>query len=185
MTVVAILLAGGHGTRFGGDKLLHPLPNGESVGVASAQKLITVFEHCTAVVRETDTTLQQALSKLGCQIVTQPQSDAGIGDNLALGVAASQDANGWVIALADMPWIQMDTLRQIRQSVEANTPITAPVFNNQRGHPVGFNQCFREQLLALHGDSGAKSILKNQKVTLLPVDDVGILKDVDRQEDLL
>lgn len=185
MNIVAILLAAGHGTRFGGDKLLHPLPNGEPIGIASARKLITVFEHCIVIVRETDQALQQALSSLNCQVVTQSKPDAGMGDNLALGVAASQNADGWVIALGDMPWVQIDTFEQIHQNVENGALITAPTFNNQRGHPVGFNQCFGQQLLALQGDSGAKSILKNYDIQLLPVDDAGVLRDVDSKADLI
>ncbi|WP_353573106.1 nucleotidyltransferase family protein [Candidatus Albibeggiatoa sp. nov. BB20] len=185
MNIVGILLAAGHGTRFGGDKLLHPLPNGEVIGLASARKLIPVFENNIAIVRESDTQLCEQLTQLDFQIITQTKL-AGMGDNLALGVAACQDADGWVIALGDMPWVQVDTLHLIRRSLENGAFITAPSFNGQRGHPVGFNQCFRKQLTTLHGDSGARSLLKNhaEQLQLLPVNDAGILRDVDRKKDL-
>ena len=35
--IVGILLAAGAGTRFGGGKLLHPLPDGVPMGVASVR----------------------------------------------------------------------------------------------------------------------------------------------------
>jgi molybdenum cofactor cytidylyltransferase len=186
MNITSILLAAGHSSRFGGNKLLYPLPNGEPIGIASACKLIQVFTNNIAVVRETDKQLCEQLTQLGFQIAMQTNPNAGMGDNLALGIKTSLNANAWVIALADMPWIQMKTLNLIRQSLENAALISAPTFNQQRGHPVGFNQIFLKQLLALKGDSGAKSLLKNHaaQVQLVPVDDAGILQDVDKRLDL-
>jgi CTP:molybdopterin cytidylyltransferase MocA len=42
--VVAILLAAGSATRFGADKLLHPLLHGVPIAVQSARHLRAVFE---------------------------------------------------------------------------------------------------------------------------------------------
>lgn len=184
MNITAILLAAGQSSRFGGDKLLYPLPNGELIAVASARKLKAVFEHCIAVVRETDKPLQQLLFQLDYHIVTQSNLHAGMGDNVALAVAACQHADAWVIALADMPWIQVETLQLIHTSLQNGASITAPSFNHQRGHPVGFNYYFRDSLLALHGDKGAKALLSKHNIQLLSVNDAGVLYDVDRKEDL-
>jgi molybdenum cofactor cytidylyltransferase len=138
-------------------------------------------------VRESDVLLAEKLAQLGLQIITQNELDAGMGDNIALAVQASQEADAWVIALADMPWIQIDTLYLVRHTIENSALIAAPIFNGKRGHPVGFNHFFREQLLTLNGDNGAKSLLKNHvaQLQLLSVNDAGILRDVDRREDCL
>ena len=54
----------------------------------------------------------------------------------------------------------------------------------QRGHPVGFGIEHRDALLALDGDTGAKSLLMSQHVTRVDVGDPGILRDVDTPDDL-
>lgn len=109
-----------------------------------------------------------------------------MGNSLALAINASDDADGWLIALADMPWIKIETLSLVITSLHKGAKISAPQFAGQRGHPVGFSSTYRDQLLALQGDTGARSILSThaEDVELVAVDDAGILRDIDRQEDL-
>ena len=45
-----LLLAAGASSRFGGQKLLHKLPDGESIIKKSATTLIQVLPECSAVV---------------------------------------------------------------------------------------------------------------------------------------
>ena len=45
------------------------------------------------------------------QVVVCQNADTGMGASLAAGVAASRDARGWLIVLADMPAIQLSTLQ--------------------------------------------------------------------------
>jgi molybdenum cofactor cytidylyltransferase len=185
--MTGVLLAAGHGTRFGGDKLTHILPNGTMLGVLAARKLATVLDSCVAVVRAQDAELHAALRHLGYHLRIQPNPDAGLGNSLALGVKASPQAAGWIITLADMPWLELDTLRQVANRLSAGAAIVAPTVNGQRGHPVGFARRFFAELSVLDGDSGAKHLLQAhaQDLSLLPVNDTGILRDVDRIRDLM
>ncbi len=185
MNITGILLAAGNGTRFGGNKLNHLLPNQKSIGLNSAQKLAHTLDHCVAVVREQDVPFHSDLMQLGFQIVIQTRPDAGMGDSLALAIRASKQADAWLIALADMPWIKIETLQLLIHQLHHGALVTAPEYKGQRGHPVGFNHYFREQLLTLQGDTGAKHLLKNNIVEIVTVNDAGILRDIDRLEDIL
>ena len=65
--------------------------------------------------------------------------------------------------------------------------MVAPIYNKQRGHPVGFNQCYKNELLALNKDTGARQVIKNHlsQLELVPVNDAGVVMDVDHASDVL
>ena len=65
---VAILLAAGAGTRFGGDKLLHPLEDGVAIAAHAARNLLAVTPDVIAVVRWGDFPLYDMLEQEGCQV---------------------------------------------------------------------------------------------------------------------
>jgi len=97
------------------------------------------------------------------------------------------DARGWVVALADMPGIQVETLRQVAAALHDGALIAAPHFHGRRGHPVGFSAKLGDALMMLQGDQGAKSVLRThaQSLTRIDCEDPGILWDIDHPEDLL
>jgi len=184
--VVGILLAAGAGRRFGTDKLLQPLPGGEPMGVAAARNLVAAVGAGVAVVRAADSALAAALERTGLRVVVNPRTDAGIGGSLATGVAATPDADGWLIALADMPWVEPATIAAVAAALAGGAALVAPAHEGRRGHPVGFATRWRKELLALTGDRGARDVLAAHpdELVLLPTDDAGVLRDVDRVADL-
>lgn len=191
MKVVGILLAAGFSTRFGTNKLLAPLPGGAAEGgapvaVASARHLAEALPESVAVVRPRAQKVAQLLREAGCRTVVCKNAAQGMGTSLAAGVRAAGDADGWVVALADMPFVRAETIRRIAMALEEGAAIAAPAFGGERGHPVGFARRFRDDLLALTGDEGARQILKAypECVTLYESDDRGVLRDIDVPGDL-
>ncbi|MEK8089556.1 nucleotidyltransferase family protein [Thermithiobacillus plumbiphilus] len=184
--ITGILLAAGLSRRFGSDKRLHQLPDGRPLALAAAITLQAGMDQTLAVLRPEDAPLSQMLVDAGLQPVFCPQATLGMGASIACGVRASPDAGGWLIALADMPFIQPDTIRLIAESLRQGAPLVAPLYQGRRGHPVGFGPRFRKDLLALDGDSGARAILQAHPELLrtLAVDDPGILRDIDAPADL-
>ena len=105
----------------------------------------------------------------------------------ALTQAALRDhpqAQGLVVMLADLPFIQPSSIVAVAQALRAGADIAAPSFQGERGHPVGFSARHFAALAALDGDDGAKPLLKAHAVTLVPVNDSGVLHDVDTPEAL-
>lgn len=181
-----ILLASGSGVRFGSQKLLHRLPSGEFLGTRSAKNLSAALPDSIAVVREQDTSLTDTLIELGYQIVVNPEPEAGMGGSLARAIRATSDAPGWIVALADMPWICPATIEQVVQKLKSGSSIVAPVYQDQRGHPVGFGPQWGAELSRLSGDQGARNILHRyaEQLELIKVDDAGVICDVDHPSDL-
>lgn len=185
-SAVAILLAAGAGTRFGGGKLLHPLEDGAAIAAHAARNLAAAGLPVTAVVRPGDFPLAELLEQEGCYVTICPDADRGMGVSLAHGVTAARDAGGWIVALADMPRIRPATIARVAQALAAGADIAAPAYQGDRGHPVGFSRRFLHELQAMTGDSGARALVQRNQalVRLIDVDDPGVLFDIDRRADL-
>jgi len=183
--IAGILLAAGAGTRFGGDKLLFPLPDGTPIGVKAARSLLSGVDHGIAVVRPDDRLLAQLLEAEGLRIAFCPDPDAGMGTSLAFGISIAQDADGWLIALGDMPFIRHDTIRSVASLLQSGAPIAAPQHLGRRGHPVGFAREFFCDLTQLGGDQGAHPLLAAHaaRIHMFECEDPGIFADIDTRSD--
>ncbi len=187
MSVVAILLAAGSATRFGSDKLLHRLPHAVPMALQAARHLKIVFEDdVLAVVRPESKVLAELLREEGCKVVVCENAAEGMGASLACAARAAVDAEGFVVALADMPFIRSSTIAAVRDALAAGAPLVAPYFRARRGHPVGIAAKFRQELEALRGDEGARKVIAANEAELLkiPVGDPGVLRDIDTPQDL-
>lgn len=177
----ALLLAAGQSTRFGSQKLLHPLPNGVPIGVQAARNLKAVFAKVVAVISPENEALRALLEAEGFEVVINNVARQGMGTSLALGVASTAKAQGWIIALGDMPFIGSNTLQALGLGLEQGAAIIAPFYRGQRGHPVGFGAALGAELMALQGDKGAGGIIQRESARLmrLEVKDAGVLWDID------
>ena len=190
MSIVGLLLAAGSATRFGSDKLQHALPHGVSIAVQSARHLKSEVARVVAVVRPGSDELSKALKSEGCEIAVCENAAEGMGASLACAarVAAQLEPNadGYLIALADMPFLRRTTIGAVRDALAGGAPLVAPYFRARRGHPVGLGREFFQDLLALQGDEGAKHLLAahEKQMVKIPVGDPGALRDIDRPEDL-
>lgn len=184
--IIGILLAAGFSRRFGGDKRLQPLADGRPMAAAAASNLLAACGRVIAVVRPEDKRLADVLDEVGCTVVSAEDAALGMGHSLAAGVAASGDAAGWLIALADMPRIEAASYRAVLAALQGGAAIARPHYRGQSGHPVGFAAMWRADLLGLQGDAGARAILQSApgRVVACPVDDAGVLFDIDTPRDL-
>jgi molybdenum cofactor cytidylyltransferase len=186
--ITGILLAGGRGTRFDPsgrrDKLRQALPGGEAVAVAAARNMLAVLPTVIAVVRHDNQELALALRQAGCTVSPCNDSGQGMAASLVHGLKQAKDAAGWIIALADMPYVAGTTISALRDALADGAGIAAPVWNGKRGNPVGFGRRHLDALLQLRGDEGARSLLKSCPVAEVPVNDSGIRRDIDTPDDL-
>ncbi len=187
LRVAGILLAAGQGARFGGHKLRVPLADGTPLAMAAARSLRAALDdEVLVVVRPEDRLLAERFAEDGFHTVVNERAAHGMGTSLACGVRAAAGADGWLIALADMPAIRAATIRQVAVAVAQGAALAAPFHAGRRGHPVGFGSSLRDELLALDGDRGANGLLSRYSTRLMriEVDDPGILFDVDTPADL-
>jgi molybdenum cofactor cytidylyltransferase len=189
--IVGVLLAAGIGQRFDPTgarlKLLAPFPADSDAGVpiaaAAARSLRAAVAEVVAVVRPATSDAQRRLHLLlaaeGCRLVVCESAGEGMGASLACGVRAAADADGWIVALADMPAVQPSTIDAIAAALMRGAETAAPFFDGRRGHPVGFSRACGAELLALSGDHGARGVLQTHRLLPVDVDDPGCLFDID------
>lgn len=183
----AIVLAAGQGTRFGGGKLLAAL-NGRPLIASALRTALAAPVRQVFVAVGDDPDLRRAVAQESERLVLVPVADAAEGMGASLRTAAAQvpgDTTGVFVFLGDMPAIAPATTTILAQALDGPDHIVAPSFEGRRGHPVLFGADWLPALRALSGDEGARAILQTaQRLTLVAVEDPGVLLDVDRPEDL-
>ncbi|MDR9876490.1 nucleotidyltransferase family protein [Pseudomonas allii] len=186
MSITAIVLAAGQGSRFRAeaeadqDKLLADCVGLDGVVRPVIEQVLKNLPSAVAdrwVVTSADSTEVIRLAEAyGCKVLLL--RSAGMGDSIAAGVAASASANGWLVVLGDMPFIQSSSIERVIAGLEEGG-ISVPVQDGQYGHPVGFGRVFGARLMALNGERGAKSLFAQAAVCEVVVEDPGVLWDVD------
>jgi molybdenum cofactor cytidylyltransferase len=186
LKIVGLLLAAGSATRFGSDKLRHALPHGVAIAVQAARHLKAELDQVIAVVRPDSGELAEALRQEGCEVVVCENAADGMGASLACAAREAGEADGYLVALGDMPFVRRTTIAAVRDALAAGAPLVAPYFRARRGHPVALAKVFYRDLLALRGDAGAKKILAENERALvkIPVGDPGVIRDIDTPGDL-
>ncbi|MCP4409627.1 MAG: nucleotidyltransferase family protein [Gammaproteobacteria bacterium] len=182
-TIVGILLAAGQSTRFGSNKLLHQLNDGTPMVLASAWRLNTVLTATLAVVDDINNEVAKLLTQEGVQVIENPLARLGMGTSIACGVTNKPDAQGWVIALADMPYIPETVIQAVVTGLQQGSDIITPVYKNFRGHPVGFSARHAQALMQLRTDEGARSIIQanSNSLELIETAEKGVIVDIDTQ----
>ncbi len=188
--ITCVLLAAGRGERFGGKKLLATLPDGRTVIGATVDNILPTGLPIVLVIRA-DADLQAKVDALrsahpALTVVTNTAADSGMASSIACGIAASKIAAGWLIALADMPYVKTTTYSAVSEAVVSASSIAQPTMNAKRGQPVGFGRDYGKALLTITGDVGARGVIAAHpdRVSLVGVDDPGIFQDIDTPDDL-
>ncbi|SDL50419.1 molybdenum cofactor cytidylyltransferase [Pseudomonas libanensis] len=182
--VAAIVLAAGQGSRFRAeagadqDKLLAACVGLDGVSRPVIEQVLRNLPE-RVVTRWLVTSpgrgeVIRLAEAYGCQVVLLDSS--GMGDSIAAAIKASGAADGWLVVLGDMPFIQSSSIERVIASMEG---ITVPVSAGQYGHPVAFDHTFGPALMALSGDRGARPLFAQTQVREVQVDDPGVLWDVD------
>jgi molybdenum cofactor cytidylyltransferase len=176
-----VLLAAGAGSRFGGGKLLAPLPDGTPLGLASLRNLLACGLPVTAVVRPEDEELANLLSAGGARVIRCPDAWQGMAHSLICAIRATPDAAGWVVALGDMPRVKPATIAAVAAALQSDAAIVIPFHRGERGNPIAIGRAYRDELLQLSGDVGARALFQRHasKLSRIEVDDPGVLADVD------
>jgi molybdenum cofactor cytidylyltransferase len=186
LNCVGLLLAAGAGKRFGADKLRHSLPHGVPIAVQAARNLRAQLTRVVAVVRPGAEDTGRALAAEGCELVVCEHAEEGMGASLACAARTAGRADGYLVCLADMPFVRPSSIAAVREALARGATLAAPYFRTRRGHPVGLSGCFYEALVSLRGDEGARSLLSENESSLvrIPVGDPGVVRDIDTPDDL-
>jgi molybdenum cofactor cytidylyltransferase len=185
---VILLLAAGASTRMRGtDKLLEEVGGQpllaerlETALATGAEVIVTLPPRAIAPGR------WAAVEGRGATLVEVPDPGSDMAESLKAGIAAlPPDAPGVMILLADMPEITGTDLLTILNAFDGETILRGSAEDGTPGHPVLFPARDFATLALLHGDQGAREVLKaeraRQRLIALPARHA--LTDLDTPED--
>ncbi len=184
----AIILAAGKSSRMdGANKLLLPFQGKTIIEQVVDNITSSGISEVVVVTGWEREAVEKRLRSYPVKIIANSEFNSGMSSSLRKGVAAcSVETGGILICLGDMPLISVDILRKLIDtfSAQSGKSIIVPVHEKRWGKPVIFPNTFRNQLLSISGDQGARSILKthSDSITELPVSNPGVLVDVDNLE---
>jgi molybdenum cofactor cytidylyltransferase len=181
-TTVAVVLAGGAGTRYEGPtpKLLAPLPGGATVlgrAVAAAVEAdVGRVLVVTGAVADVDLPPE-------VRLVANPRWAEGQATSLRTAVAWATDAgaDALVVGLGDQPGLSPAAWRAV--AAATTTPLAVATYAGRRGHPVRLGAEVWDQLPAT-GDVGAREVLRAHADLVVEVPCPGDPTDVDTVADL-
>jgi molybdenum cofactor cytidylyltransferase len=187
MMVAGLILAGGQGKRVGGVKplLVHE-------GATLLERVVQNFRVATldpliVVLGFEARRVIQRIPLGGLKVVINPQPSLGISSSIQRGLAhISPRCKAVMVALGDMPLVTTETVNLlVAEFNKGKKGIVVPVHGNQQGHPVIFDVKYLDDLLALRGDKGAKSVLEAhpKDIQEVKVDSDEVLIDIDTHED--
>ena len=106
---------------------------------------------------------------------------------IKLGIRESRpDTDAYMFLLGDQPFLDPATINTLID-FHARDPqaIIVPVYNGKRGNPVIFPSLFRNDLLAIEGDTGGRAVIEKmrERVKLVAIENSIANIDIDTQED--
>lgn len=117
-------------------------------------------------------------------IVENEEYKNGIASSIKAGLSAANEFYDYYgFCNGDKPFIKSTTVEKLLFYIQENKPkILIPIFQERPGHPTFFKQEFLFSFYNLKGDTGGKKIIDKfpNSVTYLPVDDEGIILDMDK-----
>ena len=189
MSVAALILAAGRGTRFGEEpKLLASLEGKPLVRHAADAALASSARPVILVVGSRAAAVRAACSGVAVEVVLNSAFADGLSTSLRAGFAAlPAQIEGALILLGDMPRIGAALLDRLVSAwgQAGRPPALVPTYGGRRGNPVLLSRVLAPEIAALSGDEGAGRLLRGRAdVVEFPVDDEAVATDVDTPEAL-
>ena len=190
--LTALVLAGGAGRRFGGDKLTQPFRGGVLLDGALRAAFESPVEEVIVVTGSDPKVAPAAEAFSLCrgeaarlQLVHACDWSEGLSASLRAGLAAIAPGRwGAFVFLGDMPDIPAGLPDQLAAAFGPSAAAAAPVLDGESGHPALLGSELFAAAMRLTGDRGARPLMEAQgaRFVRVPVQDRGVLFDVDTRQ---
>jgi len=110
------------------------------------------------------------------QVVINPNYRLGQLSSLQTAIHSVRNSPGMLVAPVDHPCISRDVVEAL---LRHDAPVVIPTHGGRRGHPVIFSAALFAELLEAPLDQGARAVVRRYQALEVPVDDPGVLADID------
>ena len=186
MSCAILLPAAGASSRMrGGDKLLEQVAGAPVLSVM-ARRAISVSPHVAVTLRPADDARRTALAALPVTVLEVPDAAEGMAASLRIGAgwAIALQVSAMMIALPDMPDITADDMRALieKHSENPQSALRAATASGAAGHPTILPAQLFPAMTALHGDTGARDLLRADPPRLHRLSGLRAVTDLDTPE---
>jgi molybdenum cofactor cytidylyltransferase len=185
--ISAIILAAGESKRMGESKLLLKWRDESIFEQTVDNYLASAVNEVNVILGDHAGELEKLIGDRSVTVAINPAYTKGMSTSIITGInTMSPRTQGIMLALADQPSINSETIgRLIQVFLLKKKGIIVPAYHGKRGNPVIFDIKYRNELLALKGDVGGREIVQRcyNDVQEVPVEDRGVLVDIDTPED--
>jgi molybdenum cofactor cytidylyltransferase len=182
-----VILAAGSSSRLGFPKQLLKL-NDRSFIVHAVQEASKVSDHIVVVLGANEDALRRELIEYPVRISSNPEWQDGMSSSIHIGLKTVLSefpaTQAVILMVCDQPYVNAELLREmITDYGNSGKPIVACAYKEVAGTPSLFDKKLFPELLALSGQSGARSVISKNKdlVSTVPFP-LGYL-DIDTKED--
>jgi molybdenum cofactor cytidylyltransferase len=186
--VACVVLAAGAATRMGRLKQLMPYRDRVLVQHTVEQAVQAGFEPILVVVGAQAEAVQAALAAEPVEIVRNSDWQSGMGSSLSIAARKLQESGNDVAALAvllsDQPLVSASHLRAMRKDLySSNVSAIAAEYDGALGVPAIFKRSLLPRLAALEPAAGARHLLRDSGISVIPFPLPEAALDVDTPED--
>lgn len=185
--IAGLILSGGASRRMGSPKALLPIYNETFIDRLTAvlggacSPMIAVLGHSAREIQAGMRTTDRV------RLVINPEPERGMLSSLQCGLRAIvESVDAVIFTPVDYPAIQATTVDLLaRAFCTHGAPVTVPVHEGKRGHPVCLSRAVVAELLALPVTAQARDVVRAYRgqTQLVEVRDAGILNDIDSPEE--
>ncbi len=186
MNICMIVTAAGMSTRHGKNKLLIRSCNDTTIEKTINNLLNNRLDIFVIVGHQKELIVPILTDRFGndIQIVENEDYKSGIASSLKAGITAAGECYDYYgFCNGDKPFIKVKTIENILKYLKDNEPkILVPMYQEISGHPTFFSKEFVNDFSLIYGDTGGREVIKKYPgdVTYLPINDEGIIMDMDK-----
>ena len=180
--IAGVILSGGASRRMGTPKALLQY-QGETFLDRLIRLFSTVCDPVVVVLGHDASRIQAGLEKPGDALfVVNPDPDRGMLSSLqcGTGIPACVGSDAVLFTPVDHPNIEASTIASLSDSFFTHrAPVTVPIFQGRKGHPVCISREVIRELLALPPTSDTGEVVRAHPIRRIEVDDPGVVSDID------
>jgi molybdenum cofactor cytidylyltransferase len=186
MKIAGLILAAGGSSRMGDqNKLMMPFQGKPMLNHVVNASLNSNLTQTFVVVGHQSSEIKNLVQSDDIQCVENEQWELGMASSIVAGISQLKQFDGFLILLGDMPLVTPKLINEIIFHGSADN-IVIPIKDGLHGNPVFFGSKFRDELLTLYGDSGAKKVIQDNLSSMIKIEIQSntIFKDYDTKESL-
>ncbi|PRR77164.1 Purine catabolism protein PucB [Clostridium liquoris] len=182
--ISAIVMASGFGRRMKKEKLAMTIENIPMVERVVKEAKNSKVGEIILVYRNSN--VKSILNGYHIKTIYNNQAYLGQSQSIKLGVKGSNNkTEAYMFFVGDQPYLKCDTINKLIDEFNKDKDhIVVPIYGENRGNPVIFPVKFKEDLLKLQGDIGARGIIKDNinSVKFINIRDEKQGRDIDDVE---